>query len=94
MSDEEKYLRKLNYPVDEWVLNSGQQWYRAVEVAEGLGLSHDIITKLAEEGRFPGAILHDTKRIGWRIPREGVIHYLYDQRKKTEERREDRATTA
>jgi len=78
MSDEEQYLRKLGYPGDEWILNSGQQWFRAVEVGEGLGLSHDSITTPAEGGAFPGA----------------VIHYLYQQRKQTEDRREERNTTA
>jgi hypothetical protein len=94
MTDEEQYLRQLGYPVDEWILDTGQQWFRAVEVGEGLGLSHDVITKLAEGGAFPGAVLHDTKRVGWRIPREGVIHYLYEQRKRTEERQEERKGTA
>lgn len=90
MSEDEKYLRDLGYPQDAWVL-SGQQWYTAVEVGKYLGISDDAARKLAEGGRVPGAILHD-RRIGWRFPREGMIAYIAEQRRRTEQRQRD--TTA
>ena len=91
MSEDEKYLRDLGYPADTWVL-SGQQWYTAVEVGKFLGISDDAARKLAENGRIPGAILHD-RRIGWRFPREGLIAYVAEQRRRTEQRQQ-RDTTA
>jgi Helix-turn-helix domain len=91
LSEDEKYLRGLDFPQDAWVL-SGQQWYTAVEVGKHLGISDDAARKLAEHGRIPGAILHDVRRIGWRFPREGLIAYLAEQRRRTEQRQRD--TTA
>lgn len=84
-TDDEQFLRDLNYAEDAWVL-SGQQWYTAVEVAEHLGISDGGVRNLAERGEIPGAVLHDTKRIGWRLPRSGLISYLADQRRKTAQR--------
>lgn len=91
MTDDEKYLRDSGFPEDAWVL-SGQQWYTAIEVAEHLGFSDEYVRRLAEGGRIPGAILHDARRIGWRLPRSGLIAYLAEQRRNTEQRQ--RGTTA
>lgn len=84
-SADEQYLRELGYVADAWVLG-GQQWYRAVEAAQHLGLSDDAVRTLAERGQIPGAILHDERRIGWRLPRSGLITYIARQRRRTEER--------
>ena len=91
MTDDEKYLRDLGYAEDAWVL-SGQQWYTTGEASEHLGMSDETVRKLAERGAIPGAIQHDTKRIGWRFPRSGLIAYLAGQRRNTEQRQRD--TTA
>jgi hypothetical protein len=91
MSDDEKYLRDLAYPEDTWVL-SGQQWYAASEIADRLGLSDGGVRNLAERGVFPGAIQYAEKRIGWRIPRSGLIAFIAAQRRNTQSKRND--TTA
>lgn len=88
MTEDEKYLRKLGYPQDEWAL-SGQQWYTALEVAKNLGISDEGVRKLAQMDKFPGAVLHSLQRMGWRIPREGVIHYLAQLHREQEQRRRD-----
>jgi hypothetical protein len=85
-TDDERYLRTLGYAEDAWVL-SGQQWYTAAEAAAKLGISHDAVSRLAETGAIPGALLHDVKRIGWRLPRSGLIAYVAHQRRHTEERK-------
>jgi excisionase family DNA binding protein len=85
MTEDEKYLRDLGYAEDEWVL-SGQQWYTAAEASAHLGFSDEYVRRLAEAGRIPGAILHDARRIGWRFPRSGLIAYLAEQRRNTEQR--------
>ena len=85
MNDDEEYLRGLGIPEDAWVL-SGQQWYATSEAAKYLGVSADVIRAAADRGAIPGAILHEA-RVGWRLPRSGLIHYLADQRRKTLERR-------
>jgi hypothetical protein len=87
MNDDEQYLRDLGYSEDTWVL-SGQQWYTTGEVAQHLGLSEGGVRNLAERGVIPGAILHDAKRIGWRLPRQGLIAYLAAQRRHTEQRQQ------
>ncbi len=85
MSQDEEYLRSLAYPQDAWVLG-GQQWYTALEAAEHLGVSDEYVRRLADKGAIPGAILHDVRRVGWRLPREGLIAYLATQRRHTEQR--------
>lgn len=87
MSEDEKYLRDLGYAEDAWVL-SGQQWYTTGEVADHLGLSEGGVRSLADRGAIPGAILHDAKRIGWRLPRSGLIAYVAAQRRNTEQRQQ------
>jgi hypothetical protein len=88
MSEDEKYLRSLDYPQDLWVLG-GQQWYTALEVARQLGISDEGARRLAQMGSIPGAVMHDAKRIGWRFPREGLINYLASLHRKEEQRRRD-----
>ena len=75
MSEDEVYLRALGVPEFAWVL-SDQQLYTAVELAEHMAMSDEAVRKLAASGAFPGAILHPNNRIGWRIPRSGVLNYL------------------
>jgi excisionase family DNA binding protein len=86
MKEDERYVRELDYEQDKWAL-SGQQWYTVTQVAEHLGLSDESIRKLAEMGKFPGAVLHGVKRIGWRIPREGAIGYLAELHREADRRR-------
>jgi Helix-turn-helix domain len=88
MTDDEKYLRDLDYPEDRWVL-SGQQWYATGEAAEKLGVSDETLRKFAAGGAIPGAIQHDTRRVGWRLPRSGLIAYIAGQRRRTAERQHD-----
>jgi len=87
VTEDEQYLRNLGRPEDVWVL-SGQQWWTAADVARMLGISDEAVRSLAERGAIPGAILHDIKRVGWRLPRDGLITYLATQRRKVEERRQ------
>lgn len=91
MSEDEQYLRDLGYPQNDWVLG-GQQWYTISEVAEHLAISDEGVRKLVESGSMPGSLMHGIKRIGWRIPREGLIVYLANAHRRVEERRRD--TTA
>jgi excisionase family DNA binding protein len=91
ISADEQYLRNLDFPQDRWVL-SGQQWYTATEAAKYLAVSDEYIRNLAEQGAIPGAILHSARRIGWRLPREGLIHYVAEQRRNTQRRREGGAS--
>jgi hypothetical protein len=88
ISEDEQYLRELAYPEDQWVLG-GQQWYTTGEAAEALGMSDETLRKFALSGAVPGAIQHDTKRIGWRFPRSGLIAYIAGQRRKTAARQHD-----
>lgn len=88
MSDDERYLRELAIPEDAWVLG-GQQWYTTGEAADYLGMSDETLRKLAASGVIPGAIQHETKRIGWRFPRSGLIAYLAAQRRRTAQRQRD-----
>jgi len=90
-AEDETYLRKLGYEQDKWAL-SGQQWYTALEVGRHLGISDEGARKLAELGMIPGAVLHGVKRIGWRFPREGLIHYLAELHREAERRQ--KGTTA
>ena len=88
MSEDEKYLRELGYPQNDWVLG-GQQWYTVSEAARHLGISDEGMRKLVEAGQVPGSLMHGVKRIGWRLPREGLVAYLAEAHRRVEQRRRD-----
>src|SRR5262245_41069916 len=81
VSNDEDYLRALARPEDGWVL-SGRQWYTALAVSEHLAVSDEYVRRLGERGQIPGAILHE-RRVGWRLPRAGLITYLAQLRRHT-----------
>ncbi len=85
MGGDETFLRDLGIPEDAWVLG-GQQWYTATEAAEHMAVSDEYVRRLAERGAIPGALMHDVKRIGWRLPRSGLIAYIAAQRRATQAR--------
>jgi hypothetical protein len=61
----------------EPLLNSGQQWYSAPELAEllkGLGLGGDRSTVLRWMKEIPATT--EFEGLGWRIPREAAIIML------------------
>ena len=93
MITDEQYLRALNYPEDAWAL-SDQQWYTVAEIAAKLAMSAGGIRNMAERDEFPGAIQYAEKRIGWRIPRSGVIAFIATQRRATSQRRVDAQSVA
>jgi predicted DNA-binding transcriptional regulator AlpA len=93
MTTDEQYLRKLKYPEDDWAL-SDQRWYTASEVADKLGMSAITVRSFAARGEFPGAIQYAEQRLGWRIPRSGLITFIACRRRDTEQRQQDATPTA
>lgn len=72
----EEFLRRRGVPEDQWLLESGQQYYAVAELKGSLlGLSDDAINAALNRGEFPNATL-PSRQMGWRIPRSGVIYYL------------------
>jgi hypothetical protein len=88
MSEDERYLRELNYEQERWAL-SGQQWYTAAELAKLLAISDEGVRKLGATGQIPGAVLHGRNRIGWRFPRQGIISYLAELHREQAERQKN-----
>jgi len=58
-----------------WLLD-GPAWWTAKEVAAGLGVSPATIRRACERKDLRGALNHG-HRVGWRIPFDGLIYWLY-----------------
>jgi hypothetical protein len=84
LAEAERYLRSVGWDEDRWILDEGSQWLRVGELEGRLfGLAANSVSKLAQTGQFPGAVL-PSQQAGWRIPRSGVIYYIAQRRRETE----------
>ena len=84
LAEAERYLRSLGWDEDRWILDEGSQWLRVGELEGRLfGLAANSVSKLAQTGQFPGAVL-PSQQAGWRIPRGAVIYYIAQRRRETE----------
>jgi hypothetical protein len=72
-------------PEFAWLTGSKQQWWTVDEVSDKLGIGPAAVRSLIEHGDIAGAVLYGT-RIGWRLPRSGLLVYLARLRREAQGR--------
>jgi hypothetical protein len=73
LEEAENLLSRI--PEYNWLTKDGTDWYKAEELATHLGIGEHAVRARCKDGSIHGATFYGEK-IGWRIPRSGVILYL------------------
>jgi len=69
----DKYLKQ--FTEFDWLTRNNTPWWTTSDVATNLGLGNAAVRAFCERGEIEGAIFYGN-RIGWRIPRHGLIIFL------------------
>ncbi len=69
-------------PEYAWLVDSERPWFTVAEVSERTGVGEGGVRAWCERGLIPGAVQFGHK-IGWRIPRSGLLSYFASLHKGT-----------
>jgi hypothetical protein len=66
-----------------WIVEATKQFWSSGDIAKHLSINAGTVRRWCEEGLLPGAVFYGEK-LGWRIPRSGILLYLASLRSSTQ----------